>query len=235
MTELVGKHISLNFENEIYCISCGSKTNKSFAQGFCYSCFVSSPEAAECILRPELCRAHEGKGRDLAWEKAHHLQEHFVYLALSSSVKVGITRSTQIPTRWIDQGASAAICLAKVPYRYLAGAIEVELKKYYTDKTNWQRMLKGEVLEGIDLIEEKWNAEQHLPQEFKRYFFEEDTVTKINYPVQLYPKKVKSIDFEKQNLLAGKLVGIKGQYLIFEDNSVLNIRKHSGYVLSVNW
>ena len=235
MNELVGKNISLKYENEIYCISCGKKTYKSFSQGFCWNCFSTSPENAECILRPELCLAHEGKGRNIEWEKAHHLQEHFVYLALSSEIKVGVTRSTQVPTRWIDQGASSVIRLAKVPYRYLAGAIEVEMKKHFTDKTNWQKMLKGDGGVGRDVVAEKRKAKDLLPVELQQYFSDDDSITTINYPVIKYPEKVKSIDFEKQNLVSGKLMGIKGQYLIMEDNSVLNIRKHSGYVVSVEW
>ena len=234
MNELVGQKISLKFEHEIYCTNCDKKTNKSF-QGFCWNCFSTSPENAECILRPELCRAHEGIGRDMEWERVHHLQEHFVYLALSSSIKVGVTRSTQVPTRWIDQGASSVIRLAKVPYRYLAGVIEVEMKKYFTDKTNWQKMLKGEDAEGINLVEEKWKAEDYFPQELKQYYSEDDSITTLNYPVLKYPDKVKSIDFEKQNQVSGRLAGIKGQYLIFEDNSVLNIRKHEGYVECLEW
>jgi Protein of unknown function (DUF2797) len=234
MNELIGKRVSLKFENEVYCVNCDSKVNKSF-QGFCWNCFSTSPENAECILRPELCLAHEGKGRDIEWEKRHHLQEHFVYLALSSNIKVGVTRSTQVPTRWIDQGASSVIRLAKVPYRYLAGVIEVEMKKHFTDKTNWQKMLKGDIAEGVNLIEEKWKAEDYFAQELKPYYSEDDLITTINYPVIAYPQKVKSVDFEKQGLLAGTLIGIKGQYLIFEDNSVLNIRKHSGYVVCLEY
>ena len=234
MNELVGQKISLSFQHEIYCTNCGNKTNKSF-QGFCWTCFSTSAENSDCILRPELCRAHEGIGRDMEWEKAHHLQEHFVYLALSSEIKVGVTRSTQVPTRWIDQGASSVIRLAKVPYRYLAGVIEVEMKKYFTDKTSWQKMLKGEVAEGIDLIEEKWKMEEYFPAETKKYFSDDDSITDLNYPVLKYPLKVKSTDFEKQNTISGKLNGIKGQYLIFEGDTVLNIRKHEGYVVSVEW
>jgi len=234
MNELVGKNISLKFENEIYCTACEKKTNKSF-QGFCWNCFSTSPENSNCILRPELCQAHLGKGRDMEWEKEHHLQEHFVYLALSSEIKVGVTRSTQVPTRWIDQGASSVIRLAKVPYRYLAGVIEVTLKNHFTDKTSWQKMLKNEVMAGVDLSKEKWKAEEYLSQELKQYMSEEDSVTEIKYPIITYPTKLKSIDFEKQNLVVGKLIGIKGQYLIMEDNSVLNIRKHSGYVVSVEY
>lgn len=240
MNELVGEKISLKFENEIYCINCDNKIHKSF-HGFCWNCFSTSPENSECILRPELCLAHEGKGRNIEWEKAHHLQEHFVYLALSSSVKVGVTRSAQVPARWIDQGASSVIRLAKTPNRYLSGVIEVQMKKYFTDKTNWQKMLKGEEAEGINLIEEKWKAEDYLSGELKQYYSEDDRITEINYPVLRYPEKVKSIDLEKTTSPKGrdgaglKLMGIKGQYLIFEDNSVLNVRKHSGYVVCLEY
>ena len=239
MNELIGKTISLKYENEIYCISCGKKTYRSFSQGFCYDCLMSSPEAAECIIRPELCQAHNGIGRDMEWEREHHLQEHFVYLALSSEIKVGVTRATQIPTRWIDQGASSVIRFAKVPYRYLAGVIEVELKKHFTDKTNWRKMLaspKPPPAEGVfDLVSEKRRVRELLPEELKQYYCEADAITTINYPVLKYPEKIKSLDFEKQNLVSGKLMGIKGQYLIMEDNSVLNVRKHGGYVVSIEF
>jgi hypothetical protein len=233
MNELIGKDISLTFQNEIYCVECGARTRKSF-QGFCWNCFSSSPENAECILRPELCRAHEGKGRNPEWERNHHLQEHFVYLALSSEIKVGVTRATQVPTRWIDQGASAVIRLAKVPYRYLAGVIEVEMKKHFTDKTSWQKMLKNELL-SVNLENEKQKAKKLFPEELRQYFSEDNSITQLNYPVIKYPQKVKSVDFEKQNVLSGKLIGIKGQYLIIEDGSVLNVRKHSGYVVTIEW
>src|SRR3972149_10601342 len=142
MNALIGKRITLKYNNEIRCISCGRRTKTSFAQGFCYPCFISSPEVSECIIRPELCQAHNGIGRDMEWERKHHLQEHFVYMAHTSGIKVGVTRSTQVPTRWIDQGASEAILFAKTPNRYLAGCIEVCLKKHVSDKTQWQRMLK---------------------------------------------------------------------------------------------
>lgn len=234
MNDLIGRNVSLRFENEIYCIECDKLTKRSF-QGFCWNCFSTSPENAECILRPELCLAHEGKGRNPEWEKEHHLQEHFVYLAMSSSIKVGVTRSTQVPTRWIDQGASSVIRLAKTPNRYLSGVIEVAMKKHFTDKTNWQKMLKGEEAEGIDLIEEKWRVEEYFSAELKPYFSEDDSIISIRYPVERHPLKVKSVDFDKQNQVAGRLSGIKGQYLMFEDGSVLNVRKHNGYVVCLEW
>jgi len=233
MNDLIGKEIHLKFNNQINCISCGRKTNKSFAQGFCYPCFMESPDVSECIIRPELCLAHEGKGRDPEWEREHHLQEHFVYLAISSGLKVGVTRSTQVPTRWIDQGASKAMCFAKVPNRYLAGCIEVALKEHVSDRTNWQRMLKNEILEA-DLYEEKGKMAELLPEELTQYVLPGDPdITEIDYPVNTYPEKVKSVGFDKLPEISGYLDGIKGQYLIFDDGRVLNIRKHTGYVIDI--
>ena len=169
LNELLGEHITLNWTGIIHCQKCGVITKKSFGEGFCYKCFISAPEAAECIIRPELCRAHLGEGRDPEWEERNHNQPHVVYLALSNAVKVGITRKTQVPTRWIDQGASSAIILAETPNRYLAGTIEVALKDFYTDKTNWQRMLKNDVDLSVDLVEEKWELEDQLPMDSPLY------------------------------------------------------------------
>lgn len=229
MNELIGREITLASTGRIFCVSCGKQTKKSFGQGFCYPCFINSPDNAECIVKPELCRAHLGEGRDPEWEKVHHLQPHFVYLALSNDVKVGVTRNTQIPTRWIDQGASSAIIIAEVPYRQLAGAIEVELKKNFPDKTNWQRMLKNDVANGVDLIERKRAALELLPSELKQYASPNDEVTQIHYPVLEYPHKVTSLNFEKMPTIQLQLKGIKAQYLIFENGLVFNVRNNSGY------
>lgn len=234
LNEYIGKEISIHFEGNILCKRCGKKTKTSFNQGFCYNCFMTAPESAECIIRPELCRAHLGEGRDPQWEAAHHNQPHVVYLAASDVVKVGVTRSTQIPTRWIDQGASSAIKLAETPNRYEAGLIEVALKSMFTDKTNWQKMLKNEVDESIDLEETKWQLAEQLPSDITRFVSNDDTVTPIHYPVLAYPQKVKSINLEKTPMVLGKLMGIKGQYLIFEGGEALNIRKHSGYQVIVS-
>lgn len=234
MNELIGKDIRLEWSGRINCQKCSKVTKKSFGEGFCYSCFSTAPEAAECILRPELCRAHLGEGRDPEWEERNHNQPHVVYLAASSAVKVGITRETQVPTRWIDQGASAAIKLAEVPNRYEAGRIEVALKDFFTDKTSWQKMLKNDIDESIDLEEEKWSLEDQLPADIIEYFSEDDEILELNYPVLEYPEKVKSQSFDKTNIIEGRLQGIKGQYLIFEEGRVLNIRRHTGYYVEIS-
>jgi len=69
MNPLIGHTVQFTFNGEIRCIRCDRKTKKSFAQGFCFPCMRDAPEASECIIRPELCLAHEGKGRDPEWER----------------------------------------------------------------------------------------------------------------------------------------------------------------------
>lgn len=232
MNAKIGENIRLTYEGIINCIACGRETKKSFGQGFCYPCFRNAPEASECIIRPELCRAHEGEARDMDWAEQHCLVEQIVYLARSSAIKVGITRASQMPTRWIDQGATDAIVFARVPNRYTAGLVEVAMKEHLTDRTNWQRMLKNEVIDA-DLVTTKASLIDSLDAELRQYVDNDDTVCSIDYPVERYPEKVKSIGFDKQPKIEGCLVGIKGQYLIFDDNRVLNIRKHNGYLVSL--
>lgn len=233
MNDFLGKPLRLSWTGVINCQKCGKVTKNSFGEGFCYKCFTTAPEAAECILRPELCRAHLGEGRDPEWEQRNHNQPHVVYLALSSAVKVGITRATQIPTRWIDQGASSAIRLAETANRFEAGQIEVALKSLFTDKTNWQKMLRNEVDDSIDLVETKWELEEQLPREMVDMFSENDEIIEISYPVLEYPGKVKSLTLDKNPVIQGTLTGIKGQYLLFESGEVLNVRKHTGYFVEL--
>lgn len=233
MNDLIGHKLHLHFTGQINCKRCGRVTKKSFAQGFCYPCFMKAPENSECIIRPELCRAHEGEGRDPEWEKENHMQPHIVYLALSSAVKVGVTRKDQVPTRWIDQGAWKAIPLAEVPYRYLAGVLEVEMKQHMTDKTNWQRMLKNILADNVVLEDEKEKIKELIPEEHQQYLTDDTVATEIHYPVKEYPTKVKAINLDKNPDYEGVLAGIKGQYLIFEDQQVINIRKYTAYLVQL--
>lgn len=233
----LGLPISMRFDGVINCKNCGRLTKKSFAQGFCYPCFRNAPQNSPCIIHPELCEGHLGKGRDVEWEQRHHVQPHIVYLALNSAIKVGVTRATQVPTRWIDQGAGAAIVLAEVPYRRLAGQIEVALKDQFTDKTDWRKMLRNEVAEIGDLIESRKRAEAFIieafGEEIEQHLPKSDKVLELNYPVLQFPKKVKSVNFDKQAEIEGTLLGIKGQYLLLDGDRVLNMRRHAGYFLEV--
>ncbi|MCK4663601.1 MAG: DUF2797 domain-containing protein [Bacteroidales bacterium] len=235
INDLIGKKIKFKFSGIINCIKCGNITRKSYGQGYCYPCFISIPETDICIFRPELCQAHVGISRDMEWSKKHCLQEHYVYFAISSGLKVGVTRKSNVPERWIDQGAIKAIKIAKTPNRHIAGLIEVELKKHFADKTNWRHMLTNEITQGINLLKEKENVKNLLAENLKSYLIDDKEITEIEYPVKYYPKKVKSINFDKVNKFEGILTGIKGQYLLFEDGSVLNVRKHNGYVVGINY
>lgn len=233
VNQLLGRDLSIVFKG-YQCLECG-KRKKIFRQGFCYDCFYASPSAGDWIMRPELSTAHLGiADRDLDYESKAQLQPHVVYLALSSDVKVGVTRRSQIPTRWIDQGACEAVAILEVPNRYLAGITEVALKNHFVDKTNWRKMLQNEVLT-LDLIAEKARVFDFLPDEVKPYFNTElNEHLVINYPVIEHPKKVHGLNLDKTTTYSGKLIGIKGQYLIFADGTVFNVRAFEGYVVSID-
>ncbi len=232
MNELIGKHIKIEYKNQINCISCNSITNKSFHQGYCYSCFVSLPQTDEGVLRPEKDMSHLGISRDMEWAKEHSLIDHYVYLAITGNVKVGVTRYTQIPQRWIDQGAISAIKLAKTPYRNLAGQMEVEIGKHISDKTNWSKMLQTQA-SSIDLTELKKQIIEKIPAELKKYITFDNAITNIRYPFSYNIQKFKSLNMDSNNPITGKLSGIKGQYLIFDSGNVINIRKHNGYLIDM--
>ncbi len=234
MNELLNKDIELEYLNQIHCIKCGRITSKSFAQGFCYPCFRSAPETEECVLRPELCQAHNGIARDIIYAEKHCLIDHIVYLAYTSGLKVGVTRNTQIPIRWIDQGAMAAIKIAITPNRYTAGLIEVALKSHFADKTNWRNMLKSNDAY-VDLRHEKENALHYLTEDLRRFGTTDNEIASINYPHPKPPENISSINLDKDKYFIGNLVGIKGQYLIFNDESVINIRKYGGYLIKLKY
>jgi len=230
VNQLIDKNIEISFE-KYQCLSCG-KNKKIFRQGNCYDCFYKSANVGDWIIKPELSTAHLGiEDRDLEYEKKVQLQPHIVYLALSSNLKVGVTRKPQIPTRWIDQGASKAIAIVETPNRYLAGITEVALKDYVADKTSWQKMLKNDVAD-VDLLAEKEKLFQYIPDETKPYFLKSNTdIYEMDFPVLQYPTKIKSKRLDKDPVISGKLKGIKGQYLIFEDGSVFNVRNNEGNVI----
>ena len=231
LNSLLNKNIKFQFDGEIRCVECNTKIKKTFMQGYCYPCFISSPKTSECILRPELCRAHKGAARDMKWAEEHCLQDQYAYLSLTSNLKVGVTRHTQLPTRWIDQGAHKALILAKTPNRYLAGMIEKKLSQQISDRTYWRRMLLGEYPD-LNLINEKKRLSKILNKEYHQYITSNTSVTHLKYPFIASPEKISSLNFEKTPIIEGKLTGIKGQYLFIDNNTVLNIRKFTGYTLN---
>jgi len=233
----LGQPVQLRYLGQITCCHCGRVTKKSFDQGYCYPCFKRLARCDSCIVSPEKCHYFAGTCREPEWAESHCMQDHFVYLANSSGVKVGITRGTQIPTRWIDQGATQAMPVMRVKTRQQAGFAEVIIKRHVADRTHWQRMLKREA-EPCDLgqiwseLRQRCAAEfAQLQQDFGLHaiaLLDEQPVVELSFPVLAYPDKVVALNFDKQAMVAGKLQGIKGQYLML-DTGVINIRKFTSY------
>ena len=228
MNALVGKVINLEFKGQIFCSHCGKKTKKSFSQGYCFPCMRSLPETDLCMVRPENCHYHLGTCRDEAWGELHCMKSHYVYLANSSGIKVGITRDKPV-NRWIDQGASQGLVVLETKNRLEAGLVETALKTRVADKTNWRRMLKG-APEKVDLVDVWRGLEDAVPAAY-RQLGKESLPLDIQYPVERYPETIKSYNFDKEPFVSDRLFGIKGQYLIFE-KAVLNLRKFTGYEVS---
>lgn len=241
LNELIGQQLQLIYEGQIGCVHCGRATKKSFNQGYCYPCFKSLAQCDQCIVSPERCHYDAGTCREPEWADEFCMQDHYVYLANSSGLKVGITRGTQIPTRWIDQGASQALAIYRVSTRLYAGLVEVVFKQHMSDKTHWQAMLKGspEPLDLKQIVENLMpEIEPEIAQLQKQYGLQaiqrcdDASTVHIQFPVLEYPVKIKSLNFDKTPKISGKLMGIKGQYLIL-DTGVLNLRKFGGYYLEV--
>ncbi len=241
MNSYLGQVISLRFDGEIHCIHCQRLTKKSFNQGYCFPCVKKLAQCDTCIIKPELCHYFAGTCREPQWGEAHCLQDHIVYLANSSGVKIGITRQTQVPTRWIDQGAVQALPIMRVSNRLQAGLSEILFAKHVADKTNWRTMLKGDIAV-LDLYAERdrllascelgiTELQQQYGLQALQFLPDAEQVT-IHYPVIEYPTKITSLNFDKEPLVQGTLLGIKGQYLLF-DTGVINMSKFAGYSIQL--
>ncbi len=236
LNALVGQPIKLSYTGNIHCVVTGKKIKKAYGEGMSWDAFESSPMADQSIVKPELSTAHLGIARrDLEWEVEHHVVPHFVYLSFTSDFKVGVTRYTQIPTRWVDQGAVAAVKIAKTPYRQAAGLIEVALKDFIADKTNWRKMLQDQKISKADMLEKRDTLIKHIPKDLEPYILKDESVQCLNYPVEAYPPKITSMKFDKIPVVDKVLKGVKGQYLIFDDNTVMNLRSQSGYEIEFEY
>ncbi|MEX0963369.1 MAG: DUF2797 domain-containing protein [Pseudohongiellaceae bacterium] len=242
LNPLLEKKISLQYSGLIHCVNCARKTGKSFNQGYCYPCFQKLAQCDSCIIHPEKCHFDQGSCREPDWGERFCMQDHIVYLANSSGLKVGITRATQVPTRWIDQGATQALAIIRVRSRLQSGAVEVMFKQFVADKTNWRDMLKGDAT-ALDMHAEAQRLLTACAADLKELedkfgFFAISVlnaidVVSINYPVVSYPEKIASHNFDKTPVVEGRLLGIKGQYLIL-DSGVINMRRFSGYEVSLH-
>ncbi len=238
VNDLLGKKVSLHIDGTIHCTNCGKVTKKSFSQGYCFNCFRKLAACDTCMMSPEKCHFHLGTCREPEWAEQFCMQSHYVYLANSSALKVGITRGTQLPTRWIDQGATQARPLFRVNTRRMSGLVETLFKSEVADKTNWRNMLKGspivmdlereqerligQLYEGLDALQSEFGLQSITD------LSDENETHEFNYPVLEYPTKITSINAEKSPLIEGTLMGIKGQYWIL-DTGVINIRKYTSY------
>ncbi len=231
MNQLIQKKLKISF-NHYQCLECGEE-KEIFAMGCCKNCYFTSAHTGDWIVRPELSTAHLGKAdRDLTVEAQAQLQPHIVYLANSGGIKVGVTRKSQIPTRWIDQGAEYAIKLAETENRYQAGLIEVALKEHMSDKTNFRKMLL-ENTPFVDLSEKKNEMYNFVPADLQHFILENNHIAHLHYPIYAYPLKINSVNLKKNPEFEGVLIGIKGQYLMFDNNLVFNVRGHEGFVVDL--
>ncbi len=229
LNDFLGKPVQFTFKGEIYCVQCGRKTTKSFQQGHCFPCMKRINECNNCMIHPERCLVEAGNCPEDDWAHRQCHAPQYIYLANSSGLKVGVTRDTNIPSRWIDQGAITALAIMKAPNRRQAGLVEVAFKKYVNDKTNWRAMLKNEITE-IDLLAEKARLMSLMTDYGSSVseMLDHEKVVTIHYPVLSYPTVIKSLSFDETPVISGVLQGIKGQYVLL-DTGVLNIRKFSGY------
>lgn len=241
LNPLIGQHLRLEYLGAIHCSHCGRKTRKSYAQGYCYPCMTRLAQCDSCIMSPEKCHYEAGTCREPSWGEQFCMTDHVVYLANSSGVKVGITRATQLPTRWLDQGASQALPILRVATRQQSGLVEDLLRSQVADRTNWRALLKGDAepvdlpavreqlfdtcREGLEALQQRFGLQAIQP-------LAEASVVEMRYPVAAYPAKIASFDLDKNPVVEGTLQGIKGQYLIF-DTGVINIRKYTAYQLAV--
>ena len=245
MNSLIGKSVTVTHTGNIHCVHCGTKTKKSFNQGYCYRCLITLAQCDSCIIKPEKCHYHEGTCREPEWGEKHCFSEHYVYLANTGNLKVGITRQVgdTVSSRWMDQGATQAVIMLKVPDRLTSGEVETLCKAHIADKTNWRTMLKGapdkadleqardELLAAIqhdlDALAEQKQSTEIIPVK--------QEAVDIHYPVEKYPVKIKSINLDKTPAFEGTIQGIKGQYLMLDEDRVINLRKYAGYELTVSF
>ncbi len=237
MNSLVGKRIALRFTGVINDIVTGERIRKSYNNGYSYKSFMTLAQCDLCVVKPELCHYERGTCREPQWGEKHCFVDHIVYLSVTNNLKIGITRASNIPYRWIDQGATKALALVQVKDRYTSGLIENELSKEYRDKTSWKKMLADQIEgEHIDLP----SCREQIFDNYCDLFDDmdaqdlDDKVVEIAYPIKRIPKSINSLSFDKKQNFEGELLGIKGQYLLFEE-AVINIRRHQGYCLEMDY
>lgn len=231
LNQWLGQTITIRYEGQMECIHCGRAISKTFNSGYCYPCFKKLPENDLCIVKPHECHFELGTCRDEEWAQGHCMIPHYVYLAVSSDIKVGLTRKQNELKRWGDQGAIMAVPIAELPNRKMAGELEFALSQHLPDKTNWRKMLQGHIPD-IDLQALRAEVMEQVPEDYKPFILREEEIVELTYPQLEAIEKIKSYNLDKEPVIEDRLIGIKGQYLIFE-GAVINMRKYSGYCISI--
>jgi len=234
------------------CTTCGKPVKKLF-DGYCYPCLQNSAQADRCVLNPVGCHYMQGTCREPAWGESFCYQKHYLYLSFTDKFKVGITRQHQIPTRWIDQGATMAVLLADVGSRHQAGVLEAFLTQKFADKSHWLKMLRtgndrpthqefnAVRLQALEMLtaglKEKESGglkiaiPQNSPTADSINLLLEARTVEIEFPLwSEMPEKISSINLDKLPEVKSAVHGVKGQYLFLE-NGVFNVRRHEGYVV----
>lgn len=130
----------------------------------------------------------------------------------------------------------------RVATRQQSGFVEDLFRSQVADRTNWRALLKGDAAP-VDLVAVREqlfeSCAQGLQQLQERFGLQAVQPlqgvepVEIRYPVEQYPSKIVSFNLDKDPIVEGTLMGIKGQYLIF-DTGVINIRKYTAYQLAVH-
>lgn len=246
VNDLIGKNIIINYKTKINCIHCGIETKESHNQGYCYECSQKLAECDTCRVKPELCSYYAGNCRDEKWGEENCLKEHLVYLSFTGGRKVGISRHMNLEkgysSRWIDQGATTAIPFLRVKDRLISGEVEIAITEFIGDKTDYRKMLKLQLpdKEMVSFAKElKELVRPSIEKLQNKYgltsiqWVDIEKAVDIEYPSIGYPEKIKTINLDKTPIFEGKLIAIKGQYLIFENGMAINFRKYAGYFVEI--
>jgi hypothetical protein len=232
LNEWLGRGLRIEYRQRILCCHCGSQTPRSYGGGYCYPCFRSLARCDLCVVSPARCHYHLGTCREPAWGEAFCMQPHVVYLANSSGPKVGITGADGAVSRWLDQGASQGLVIARTASRHLAGVVEAQLAQLISDRTDWRLLLQGD-RPPVDLPALRDRLMERLGRlpEGVAWQTAEPVVT-LSYPVLAYPRQLLRLRLDRHPVVAGRLLGAKGQYLLFE-HGVFNVRWHRAFEVSV--
>ena len=240
LNPLLGSFVRIRFDSRIDCRYCGQTTRKSYGAGYCYPCFKALARCDLCVVSPVRCHYAAGTCREPAWGEAFCMQPHVVYVANSAGAKVGITKPENLPGRWLDQGATQACVVMRTQSRHQAGCVEAVLSRHTSDRTDWRALIARDAppLDLRQLITQlRTAARAELAALASRFpgaldWVDAPMVQRFSYPVTSYTSPLRALSLVRRTELGGRLLGVKGQYLMF-DSGVFNVRKHSSYHVEI--